>query len=140
MSRLASKLLFLSLLPLALALQGCNTYSYFDIDMMLGTDFNVVAIGRINSCHVFVTGATSDDFTLPYAKCHTINTATRDVGKIQYATFADSGNVTFTLRLFERMESTACELGTGAVTLAVDSGKTAIGTLTVPTLEAGCPQ
>ena len=140
MKRLLSRALFLSLLPLALAAQGCSTYSYFDIDMKLGTDFNIVAIGRINSCHVFVTGAATDDFTLSYNTCHTIDTATRDIGTVQYSTFADAGNVTFTLRLFERMESTGCEIGTGATTLGVQSAKTVMGTLTVPTLEAGCPQ
>jgi hypothetical protein len=140
MKRLATTLGLLILLPFAFAAQGCGNFSYFDVDMKLGTDFNVVAIGRIFSCHVFVTGAASDDFTLPYNKCHAINTGTRDVGTFQYSTLADSGNVTFTLRLFERMESAGCELGNGAVTLAVDSGKTVAGTLTVPTLGAGCPQ
>ncbi|HET6149017.1 MAG TPA: hypothetical protein VFH68_15875 [Polyangia bacterium] len=140
MKRLVSRALFLSLLPLAVASQGCSTYSYFDIDMKLGVDFNIVAIGRINSCHMFVTGAATDDFTLSYSACHTIDTAARDIGKIQYSTLADSGNLTFTLVLFERMESEACKLGTGAVTLGIDSGKTVAGTLTVPTLEAGCPQ
>lgn len=139
MSRLVSRLLVLSLLPLALASQGCSTYSYFDVDMKLGTDFNTVAIGRIFSCHVFVTGAASDNFTLPYNKCHAIDPATRDIGKVQYSTFADSGDVVFTLRLFEKMESTPCELGSGSTTLAVQSAKTVAGTLTVPTLEMGCP-
>jgi hypothetical protein len=140
MKRLVRRALFLSLLPLAVATQGCSTYSYFDLDLKLGTGFDIVNTGRINSCHMFVTGAATDDFTLSYNTCHTIDTGAREIGKIQYSTFADSGNVTFTLLLFERMESAACELGSGAVTLPVDSGKTTIGTLTVPTLETGCPQ
>jgi len=140
MKRLVRAALFLSLLPLVLASQGCSNYSYFDIDMKLGVDFNVVAIGRIFSCHMFVTGAATDDFTLSYNTCHTIDTGAREIGKIQYSTLADSGNLNFNLRLFERMESEACQLGSGTTTLAIDSGKTVAGTLTVPTLEAGCPQ
>jgi hypothetical protein len=140
MKKLAGTLLFVSSLLLIVVAQGCNTYSYFDVEMKLGTAYNTVAIGRINSCHVFVTGGSADDFTLPYANCHTIDPGTRNVGKFQYATFADSGSaVTFTLHLFEKVESAECELGTGSTTLTVEGGKTVAGSLTVDTLKAGCP-
>jgi hypothetical protein len=134
------RLLWLGLLPLAAMSPACNTYSYFDLDMKVGSGFDTVMIGRILSCHVFVGGATTDDFTLDYAKCHTINAGTQDIGKIQYSTFADSGsNVIFTLRLFEKVESDACELGHGSTTLTVDSGKTVAGTVTAPYIGPGCP-
>jgi hypothetical protein len=133
------KLWFLALLPLVVSVQACNTYSYFDVDMKLGTGFDVVAIGRIFSCHMFVTGAATDDFTLDYVTCHNINPGTRDIGKIQYSTFADSGSLTFTLRLFEKMESDACQIGVGATTLAVDKSKTVAGDLTAPYTPPGCP-
>jgi hypothetical protein len=132
MKRLAAKLLFLSLLPLALASQGCSTYSYFDLDLKEGAGFDTVTYGRVNSCQVFVTGAVTDSFPLKYEVCHH-NSNTTEIGKIQYSTFADSGSsLTFTLRLFGTETSDSCEIGHGATTLTVDGGKTVPGTIVVP--------
>jgi hypothetical protein len=129
MRRLASKLLFLSLLPLALASQGCNTYSYFDLDLKTKEpEFTPVAYGRVVTCRMFVTGAVTETFSLDYAACHLRNQSTGEIGRIQYATFADSGSsLTFTLRLFGTTESESCLIGHGETTLTVDGGKTVMG-------------
>jgi predicted small secreted protein len=132
----------LSLLaPLLFLVQGCNTYSYFDIDLKLGAGFNTVTKGQIHDCHVFVTGAASDDFHVDAAKCQNVDPATLLMDKIEYSTFADAGNITFTLKLFKGLgEMTACEMGEAGTTLAVQSGKTIAGSISVPyAMPANCP-
>ncbi len=63
---------------------------------------------------MFVTGAATDDFPLDAGLCKTTSPATLDMGMFEYSTFADSGNLTFTLKLFEYPESNAaCQIGAG---------------------------
>ncbi len=136
-------LLLLALLPLVVLAQGCSTYSYFDVDLKLGDGFNtVVQTGNITKCHVFVTGAATDDFLIGNNICLNSDklASTKDLGKIRYSTFADSGDVTFTLRLFHLMETDACELGHADTKLTVSSGNTVAGMITVPLSGPGCPQ
>jgi hypothetical protein len=112
-------------LLLALSAGGCNSYSYVDLDLQTGAGFSIVTIGDVSNCHVFVTGATTDDFTLSTAVCHSIDTATGEIAKIQYSTFADSGSVTFTLKLFQGgQEVDGCLIGNVAATIPIESGKT----------------
>ena len=137
---------FLALLPLAgvvLLAQGCSNYSYFDVDLKLGDGFNtVVQTGNITKCHVFVRGAATDDFLIDDSICLNSNklASTKELGKVRYSTLADSGDVTFTLRLFHLMETDACELGHAATTLTINSGNTVAGTISVPLMGPGCPQ
>ena len=112
-------------LALALATQACSTYSYYDLDLQVGTGFETSATtGLVTNCHLFVSGADNTDFELFDRVCP-INASTHEIKKIQYSSFADSGSLTFTLRLFELgFEADGCEIGHGAITIPVVSGKT----------------
>jgi hypothetical protein len=117
--------LALLLLPLAFATQACNTYSYLDVDLTVGTGFETsTTTGLITNCHVFVTGAAKDDFALEVADCRA-DPGTKEIKKLQYSTFADSGTLTFQLRLFEKgFQSDGCEIGNGMQSVTIDPGKT----------------
>jgi hypothetical protein len=141
MKRLA---LWFALFPLALLTQACSTYSYFDVDLKLGDGFtNVVQVSRITNCYLNVSGADNANFQLADTACHPDSntlSVSRDLGKVRYSTFADSGDVTFKLTLFERDPSRPeCELGHGSTTLTISSGNTVAGALTVPLTGTGCP-
>jgi hypothetical protein len=135
----ARLLSLLALLPLALAAQACNSYSYVDLDIKLAPPgFTTTTIGQIEICHMFVTGATTDDFQLDPGLCKTTSPATLDMGMLEYSTF-DSGNITFTLKLFQYPESNAaCQIGLGTTTVSVGSGARATGTLTASYMGPGC--
>ena len=115
----------LLLLPAALVTQACNTYSYLDVDLQVGAGFETsTTTGLITNCHVFVTGAAKDDFALEVADCRVPDPSTHEIKRIQYSTFADSGTVTFQLRLFEKgFQSDGCEIGNGMQSVTIDSGK-----------------
>ena len=108
-------------MPLTLAAQACSNYSYVDLDIKLGSGFNTVTINQIEVCHMFVTGAATDDFSARTRGCARPPARPRvDMGMFEYSTFADSGNLTFTLKLFEYPESNAaCEIGVGSTTVTL---------------------
>jgi hypothetical protein len=139
-SALRSRLLpLLALLPLALAAQACSSYSYYDLDLKMGTGFSIATAGSVQFCHMFVTGAATDDFEVPPAACKTAGMRGFDIGTIEYSTFADAGNVTFTLKLFQYPESNpACELGEASTTLPAGKGTRTPGTINVPLMGTGC--
>jgi len=144
MRALLTRSLLLSLLPLALASQGCNTYSYVDLDLKTSPLFNTAQYGRVNTCQVFVTGGATDDFTLDFATCKGRDPATGRIAKVQYSTFADSGSsLTFTLHLFGSVKDASCDMGHAATTVTVDGGKTVAGAITVdyanPPSDPNCP-
>jgi hypothetical protein len=122
--------------PMVLAgAAGCSTYSYFDIDIRLDSSKwgSSAAANLISTCHMFVSGATSGDFDVngDKAVCPPDPPST-DVGVIKYSTFADSGNVTFTLKAYQGAGQTdACETGEGTVTLPLALGHTSSGTLMI---------
>jgi len=144
MKRLLTPLLFASCLPLAGAMQGCNTYSYVDLDLKTSPLFGISAYGRVNTCQVFVSGGASDDFTLPFEVCKGRDPATGRIAKVNYSTFADSGStLTFTLRLFGSVKDDSCDMGHASTQVTVDGGKTVSGMITVdyanPPANTNCP-
>ena len=117
-----------ALLLAAVAGSGCNTYSYFQVSVKLDDSFSPPRRGIVNICDVFVTGAASSEFTLKSCS----QPASNDVGSFDYATFSESGMVTFTLKMFKGVgERADQEIGTGTVTLPISSGTTAKGDLVV---------
>jgi hypothetical protein len=144
MKTLLTKVLWLSLLPLALAAQGCNTYSYVDLDLKTAPLFNGANYGRVNTCQVFVTGGATDEFTLDFATCKGRDPATGRIGKILYSTFADSGSsVTFTLHLWGSVKDPSCDMGHASTTVTVEGAKTVASMITVdyanPPVTTDCP-
>jgi hypothetical protein len=106
---------------------GCNTYSYFQIHVQLDDSFSTPRRARIHTCHVYVTGAATDDRTFG-DNCSPPKT--NDVGTFDFSTFADSGTVNFDLKLFEGTGE-AIKLGEAMTSLAVSSGNTVKGEITV---------
>ncbi len=122
-------LALLALVLLAFGAGACSSYSYYDLDLKWGTGFDPVKIGSIVSCHLVVSGSASDDVTLDPAACKTATTG--ELGKIEYSTFADSGNITFTLNAFQYPESNPnCKLGEGSTTLQAGKAVRVPGTVT----------
>jgi len=137
LSRLA-----VAVVPLLLAgAAGCSTYSYFDIDVRLDTSMwgSTAAANEIASCHMFVSGATSDDFDVngDNPVCPPTPPST-DVGTIKYSTFAESGSVTFTLKAYKGAGQ-SCESGEGKTTLNVSMAHTVTGTLLIAPTGNNCP-
>jgi len=123
------RLPFFALGLLALAAGACSSYSYYDLDLKWGTGFDFTKISTINACHLVVSGAANDDITLDPKKCATATTG--DMGKVEYSTFADSGNITFTLNAFAFPPSNPnCKLGEGSTTLAAAKAVRMTGTVT----------
>jgi hypothetical protein len=131
-SSLLKRLFLLAAVPLALAGAGCNTYSYLNIDMKIDPSFPSLAESTVTACRVFVSGAATDSFPLSDDVCPPPSTSNRlEIGIVDYSTFADSGNVTFLLKLYNgTMQTDACLVGSGTTSLAISSGKIVAGTLT----------
>lgn len=130
MKRATSRFLpLLALVLLACGAGACNSYSYYDLTLKLGTGFDVVKTGSIQHCRLDVSGAVSDSVELNEAACKTAITG--DIGTIEYSTFADSGNITFTLRLYQDPESNPlCLLGEGAQTIDAAKAVRKVATIT----------
>jgi predicted small secreted protein len=88
-------------LPLALAVlgaslvAGCNTYHYYDIDIKASSPVTETETSVMNFCQVTVAGAASDTLSLTGGDGCPPN-GFPDIGTVEYATFADSGEITFT--------------------------------------------
>jgi hypothetical protein len=129
MKRAPTKLLPLfTLLLLAFGAGACSSYSYYDLDLKWGTGFDFSKISTILDCHLLVSGAAQDDITLDFKKCSTATTG--DIGTVEYSTFADSGNITFTLTASQKASNPNCKLGEGSTTLAAGKGVRVPGVVT----------
>ena len=143
MTRSLSRCLCLALLvAAAAATSGCHTYKYFDITAQLDNSWSTTSAFTINICSVDVTGADHDSFVLPSnQKCPNRNPSGdfHDLGAFEFSTFADSGEMTFTLTVFQGMSPVMdCEIGKGMVTIPVSSATTITGTLSVPCSATDC--
>ena len=123
----------LTLVLLSFGAGACNSYSYYDLDLKFGTGFDFGKISSIYSCHLIVSGAANDDITLDPAQCRVSTSG--DFGMVEYSTFADSGNITFT---FTASASTTCKLGDGSTTLPAGMAVRRTGTVTA-TSTTSCP-
>jgi len=107
----------------ALGAAGCSEYHYYDIRVAYdGAQFNPNNISQVQNCHVFVTGADTDDFYLE-GNC-TNGAATTNIGVFEFATFADSGTLNFMIRTFVGIEFENCLFGTGTKAIPATSATT----------------
>lgn len=105
---------------LCAASAGCGKTSYFEVAVSVKNDVpavNASCLFTISSCRVTVSGAASDSFTLADSACH--GPRTFDLGLFQYATDSDSGNVTFTVDIYDGSNN---KLGEGAGSAPIKSG------------------
>ena len=143
---LASLVFALLLAPVAFGAASCDTYHYYDITVTFDPAFTDSLAGNIGLCDLVVSGADSHTSFLPngqgsdhktvcpIAENHPV------LGTFEYATFADSGKLEFTLNAYNgQSASAACLYGTGAVTLPATSQLTTTGAITLTQSSPGCP-
>jgi len=107
----------------ALGAAGCSEYHYYDIKVAYdGAQFSPNMISQVQRCHVFVTGADTADFYLEGNCTNAIGTT--NVGVFEFATFADSGTLNFTIRTYVGIEFENCLFGTGTKAIPVTSAIT----------------
>jgi hypothetical protein len=138
MARLA-----LGALVLLVGASGCKEFKYFDIHVSFNPAmFDVVSVGTIDHCKLFVSGADSGEFLLNNDSCpnRMVNAPDKlNAGTFEYSTFADSGNLTFTVRAWQGgNETDACKLGEGATTVPVKAAMTNTGAVVIDKAGNGC--
>lgn len=142
MRRLARLLPLLALVTAA----GCNEYHYYDINVKFNLDpasggFSPVGneVGTIQVCIMNVSGADSDSIRMgPFAQGLPVP-SNGQFGIVEFSTFADSGQLTFTMSCYDDTTTTdACKTGEGTKTLSVSSATTVMDELIVNKVAAGC--
>jgi hypothetical protein len=123
-------------LALPLGAGGCHTFKYFDITMTFDqASFDDADIRTISRCRVLVSGAESANFILD--KCPDVVAADPHMGTppgyvFEYASFADSGTLTFDLKAYTGLRDVPeCLLGEGTKPIPVTSATTIMGSLSV---------
>jgi len=130
-------------LPLAVLLAaagftaGCDTYHYYDIKVSFGTVTEEEA-GVLQVCTLAVTGADNHTSTFPNGNgndgksvCPVTNNWPT-MGTFEFASFADSGSLTFTVNGYSSEPVTAANLcTTGSLTVPADGTITTMQTLTM---------
>ena len=126
----------------ALGSGGCKDYTYFDVHVRFDPTTFSGQVGRVQSCHLFVTGAESNDYDISdnTRNCPPPN-AGLDMGIFEYSSLADSGQLTFTMKVFKStVESDACLFGEGSVPAPLPAPLTTNPlNLTVVQMGMGCP-
>jgi hypothetical protein len=128
---------------------GCSEYHYYDIDV----SFNITPpmnfagasdVSTVQTCVVTVSGADNEEFTFNRDQnCPPFSmggSPLSRMGIFEFASTADSGQLTFTFRAYVGPAIQECQVGQGATT--VDVGPTtATGTLMVNKIADGatCP-
>ena len=119
---------------------GCNTYHYYDIDTQAMSPVTETQTSTMVFCQLVVSGAASDTIGLAQGTGCPPNSFP-DIGTIEYATFADSGQITFTFNGYYMMEVDPNQLCTTAsTTLTASDQITQTGTITLTSFnETNCP-
>ena len=124
-------------LVLGVLATGCNTYHYYDIDVQFMSPVTGGQVSVMKLCLVDVSGATSDEVTLA---CPPANFP--DWGTFEYATFVDSGSLTFTFNGYlDTPKSSSNQCTSHGTTLTASDQITQTGTITVSDFNTtNCPQ
>jgi hypothetical protein len=133
----------LALAVVALGGAGCDTYHYYDMDLQFDTSpgkFTTATVGEAQYCRIVVSGADSHEIDLDNCALNSDNSNTMDVGTFEFATFADSGTLTFTVDAYTAITPTPqCLYGTGTTSIQASSTVTQKGTLVIEPDGTGCP-
>jgi sorbitol-specific phosphotransferase system component IIA len=129
--------LFVLLLGATLVL-GCNTYHYYDITVMSQSPVTVTETSGMNVCTLVVSGAASDALDLSMTLgCPPSGS---NIGTFEYATFADSGNITFTFNGYSQQIDPGMLCTSNKVTLPADGTITQTGMISLTSFdETVCP-
>jgi hypothetical protein len=136
-------MLALVLAAASLGVAGCNDFHYYDVDVTFDTSSGQFAgINEISTIQVMVmgvTGADNGDIQIgPNANGLPLVTGAH-LGVFEFATFADSGQLTFVIRAFDDATSNpSCQTGQGMKTVDATSMTTNNVMMTVMKTGAGC--
>ena len=142
MRRLARLLPLLALVAAA----GCNEYHYYDINVKFnlspssgGFEPAGNEVGTLQVCIMTVTGADSDSIRMgPFANGLPVP-SNGQLGIVEFSTFADSGNLTFTMSCYDDSTTVPeCKAGEGSKTVAASTATTINDELTVNKTGTGC--
>ena len=111
--------IILSVLSLSLlGAAGCGQDSYFEVSVsVMNTLPFADCVSKVSSCEVNVSGADSAFFTLSSSVC--MGPTGLSLGKFQFTTDKESGNVTFGLVL---KDGSGKKLGEGSVSGPIKAG------------------
>jgi hypothetical protein len=124
---------------------GCDTYHYYDIDVKFMSPFTETQASVMKLCLVEVSGAASDTIAFPGVESNNPvcppTTNYPDLGTFEYATFVNSGQITFTLNAFyDTPQSPSNQCTSGATTLTASDQITQTGTITLTDFNTtNCP-
>jgi hypothetical protein len=138
--RLSAVSLAVALAAMVVGAAGCDTYHYYDMDLIFGSGWvgGINSAGAAQQCIVTVSGADSHEF--PVSNCGIVSQSNYpDTGTFEFATFADSGTLTFAVDAYNGTPyTTACLFGTGSTTIPATSTVTTKGSITIDPMGAGC--
>jgi hypothetical protein len=128
----------------ALGAGGCDSYHYYDMDLQFDTSamkFTIATVGEAQLCRVQISGADSHEFDLADCSLNSDNSNIPDVGTFEFATFADSGTLTFTVNAYtsQNNPTAACLFGVGTTSVTATSQVTHTGKITIEPMGTGCP-
>ena len=127
----------------ALGAGACDSYHYYDMDLQFDTaanKFTTATVGEAQLCRVQISGADSHEFDLADCSLNSDNSNIPDVGTFEFATFADSGTLTFTVNAYTSLNPTdACLFGVGTTSVTATSQVTYTGKITIEPMGIGCP-
>jgi hypothetical protein len=119
---------------------GCDSYHYYDMSLVLGSTFTTALVGEAQLCKVNISGADSHEFNLTNCGVNSNDSNIPDVGTFEFATFADSGTLTFTVDAYNGITPTPnCLYGSGMTSQPASSQITQMGTITLQVTGTGCP-
>ncbi len=129
-----------------LANAGCSTYHYYDIDVQWGPVSEEQA-GVVQICDLDVSGADSHSSHFPSSTVGDTKTVCPiaqnwpDMGTFEFASFADSGQITFKVSGYKSLPANTSSLCvTGTLNMNASSDITQKGTLTMGTFDdTNCP-
>jgi hypothetical protein len=119
---------------------GCNTYHYYDISIQGMDPVTEIETSSMTFCQVVVSGAATDTIGLAEGVgCPPIGFP--NLGAIEYATFADSGQITFTYNGYQTNSADPSDLcTTNSTTLTASDQITQTGTITLSSFnDTNCP-
>lgn len=129
--------LFVLLLGTALGL-GCNTYHYYDITVKSVNPVTTTETSSMNFCTLLVSGAASDSLDL--SMMFGCPPAGANIGTFEYATFADSGNITFTFNGYSQALDPNMLCTSENITLPANDTITQTGTIMLTMFnDTNCP-
>jgi hypothetical protein len=128
---------------------GCQTYHYYDMDVSFGSTTQEEG-SKVQFCQLVVTGADSHTASFPTdmgsgkSICPVTDFSSwPDIGTFEFASFADSGKITFTVNAYGNgtpLVSPGNLCSSGSATLTADSTITQMGTVTMGAFnDTNCP-